>query len=161
MLHIVEFEEVANELQKDIKVRQKAITDDEQLIQGHKADFDIEKDIVLEYLDWTLDIRPDLATNSLVFQAVIAPNRWLAIGLQNSNLLDKDIIQWINPASQLSQISCKDNCKNAVYTAVLKDETLFDHQESNLRNEIQRHGDKPDQMEFTTWMPLEEANLGK
>ena len=55
---------------------------------------------------------------------------------------------------------CKDDCKN-VYTAVLKDETLFDHQESNLRNEVQRRGDKLDQMEFTTWMPLEDANYSK
>ena len=37
----------------------------------------------------------DLEAEKLIFKTIIAPNKWLAIGLAN-NLLDADIIKWIS-----------------------------------------------------------------
>ena len=47
--------------------------------------------ITVEHSEWTLDIGRDLKSDSLIFQVIIQPNRWLAIGLSN-DLLETKII---------------------------------------------------------------------
>ena len=48
-------------------------------------------DIAFTHADWTLTIVFDLEADELIFNTVLGPNRWLALGLSN-NLLNADVI---------------------------------------------------------------------
>ena len=50
---------------------------------------------MLTHTDWTLTMSLDLEAEGLIFKTIIAPNKWLAIGLAN-NLLNADIIKWVS-----------------------------------------------------------------
>ena len=63
---------------------------DLKVMQGPRDDSN-EETITVEHSEWTLDIDLDLKSDSLIFQVVIQPNRWLAIGLSN-DLLETKII---------------------------------------------------------------------
>jgi hypothetical protein len=49
---------------------------------------------VLSSDDWTLKINVDIDSQELIFETVLAPNKWLAIGLAY-DLLEADIMQWV------------------------------------------------------------------
>ena len=70
---------------------------DISVLQIQEKDEDISKLIRLEHLDWSLDISLDPDVNSLMFQAIVQPNKWLAIGYSNA-LLETKIIEWAVPA---------------------------------------------------------------
>ena len=76
---MIYLEERLNELKGDTKVEYKE--------RGGDWDFDVQ----LTNTDWSMTIFFNLEANELVFETVMRPNKWLAIGLAN-NLLDADVI---------------------------------------------------------------------
>ena len=50
-----------------------------------------DDDVVFSSDDWTLKINVDIVSQELIFETVLAPNKWLAIGLAY-DLLEADII---------------------------------------------------------------------
>ena len=48
-------------------------------------------DVSFTHSDWTMTLDFDLEADRLIFNTVLGPNKWLAIGLAN-NLIDSDVI---------------------------------------------------------------------
>jgi len=64
-------------------------------LKGAKVTFGgtVDSDVVIsaDDLTWTLKVDYDADTRELIFDTVVAPNMWLAIGFSN-DLLEADVI---------------------------------------------------------------------
>jgi len=66
--------------------------------------------ITADDLTWSLKINYDADFQELIFDTVMAPNMWLAIGLAN-NLVEADVIKWVSGAhlSNTSDLNTLEN----------------------------------------------------
>jgi len=66
--------------------------------------------ITADDLTWSLKINYDADFRELIFDTVMAPNMWLAIGLAN-NLVEADVIKWVSGAhlSNTSDLNTLEN----------------------------------------------------
>ena len=62
--------------------------------EGENKDYDCK----LIHSDWTMTINFDPEADELLFNTVMGPNKWLAIGLAN-NLIESDVIQWVTAST--------------------------------------------------------------
>lgn len=63
--------------------------------EGDDQDYDCK----LINADWSMTITFDTENDELLFNTVMEPNKWLAIGLAN-NLIESDIIQWVTASTE-------------------------------------------------------------
>ena len=63
--------------------------------KGEGEDYDCK----LTNADWSMTITFDPENDEILFNTVIEPNKWLAIGLAN-NLIESDIIQWVTASTE-------------------------------------------------------------
>lgn len=71
---------------------------DEQELVNASVNFEGEDDVTISNDDWTLTMNLDVESRELIFNVIIAPNKWLAIGLAN-DFFNADVIQWISGPS--------------------------------------------------------------
>ena len=83
-------------------------------LKGAKITFagGVDGDVLItaDDLTWSLKINYDADFRELIFDTVMAPNMWLAIGLAN-NLVEADVIKWVSGAhlSNTSDLNTLEN----------------------------------------------------
>ena len=61
-----------------------------------------DPDVLFTHVDWTLSLDLDVQEKELIFNAVLTPDKWLAIALSR-NFIETDIVQWIAGAEAISE----------------------------------------------------------